>query len=105
MKLQNKVLLDMDGKPMLSNETTLTVALVLMTCALSAPDPKDEKPRTEEEIAARHKVAEQLRNVAENESFDLPFDMAAKLRADLGRMWAVIVAGQVIRLMDGDLDK
>ena len=100
MKLQNKVLVDLNNDPIKAGEETLTVATVLMNAAISAPGEKGE-PRTKEEIAKREELARYLREVGTTESFELPLDMAVKLLDDVARVWVVLIAGQVINLVNG----
>ena len=104
MKLTNKVLSDFDGNQIMAGEEPLTLANVLMNSAASAPDPKAETARTPEDVAKRHALAESLRKVGVGETFDLPLDVAMMLREDVTRIWVVVVAGQVIRLLDGSLE-
>jgi len=99
VKIQNKVLVDLKGEPISAGDVSLTVATVLINCALCAP--ADNKPRAAKDVAGRYDLAIQLNRLAENEFIDIPVEAAAGLKDDMLRLYATIVSGPMLLVLDG----
>ncbi len=99
MYVKNKTLVDLKGQPIMSGDVPMTVAVVLVNCALS-PTPNGQ-PRAATDVASRYDLAIRLNNLAEDEQIDIPTDMLAKLKEDMLRVYATIIAGQMLPILDG----
>lgn len=105
MKIVNRELLDMEGNPIMSGDVTMTVANVLMNCALAQPPASPQGVPQEvpssKESAERYELAVMLGKTGVNESFDLTLDQIAMLDKDLRRIYSTIVAGQILSILNG----
>jgi hypothetical protein len=105
MKIVNKVLLDLAGNEIKAGDTPMTVANVLMNCAL-APRPEAEQGKeadipSSKEATERYELAVMLGKTGVGESFDLTLDQIATLDKDLRRIYTTIVSGQVLSIING----
>lgn len=99
MKIVNSALVDMTGNVIKSGDVDLTVAIVLVNCALS-PTP-DGKTRSKSEVASRYDLALRLNALKLGESIDIPVEMVAQFTDDVLRVYTTIIAGQMLPILDG----
>lgn len=99
MQVKNKQLFDLNGNPIKAGDVELTVAVVLVNCAL-APT-ADGRPRAATDVASRYDLAIRLNKLALDESIEIAVDLMSRLKEDVLRVYATIVAGQMLPIMDG----
>jgi hypothetical protein len=99
MKIVNKLLLDLTGAPIKAGDIDLSIATVLVNCAL-APTANGQ-PRPASEVAGRYDLAVSLHRLKIDESIDISPEMLVKLKEDMLRVYATIVAGQMLPVLDG----
>ena len=104
MKIVNKALIDLDGNVIRVGDVELTVATVIVGCALApmAQTP-DNKTREEAEIKARGDLAAIVHKAAIGESFDISPEMMVELKKDLRRLFSTLIAWRMLPIMDGDV--
>lgn len=103
MKVKNVVLVDLKGEPLKINPNKeserLTLAECLQAAALAQPaNPQDH--RDHKTVAKRYVFAMEMEKLMTDEEFDLDYDFYMTLRPDLMRIWTVVVAGQVMTLVE-----
>lgn len=106
MQIVNKVLTDLDGKAIPTqtqpgvvpsdDAPSLTVARVLLNAALS---PAQGQPYSPEKNSERYVLAMVLHKLADNETFELSVELAADLKKDIMKMYAPLVAGQMVPIL------
>jgi hypothetical protein len=99
MYVKNRPLVDLAGKSIMSGDVPMTVANVLVNCAL-APTANGQ-PRPQTEVASRYDLALRLNGLAEGEQIDIAPEMIVKLKEDMLRIYATIIAGQMLPILDG----
>ena len=99
MQVVNKPLIDLNKAAIKSGDVELTVAVVLVNCAL-APTGNGQQ-RSPKDIADRYELAIRLNSLKVDESFDITPELMVSLKDDLCRVYATIVAGQMLPIMDG----
>jgi hypothetical protein len=103
MKIVNKALTDLDNNVIKAGDIELTVATVIINCALSPmPPTPDGKTREEAEIKARGDLAAIVNKAAIGESFDVSPEMVVELKKDLRRLFSTLIAWRMLPIMDGN---
>lgn len=100
MQIVNRELFDLNGNPIKSGDIDMTVAVVLVNCAL-APTP-DGKSRSESDVASRWELALRVNKTAVGESFDVAPELIVKLKEDVLRVYTTIIAGQMLPILNGN---
>lgn len=103
MQVKNVVLCDLKGEPLKINPNKeserLTVAECLQAAALAQPvNPQDH--RDAKNVLKRYMFAMEMEKLSVDEMFELDLDFYMSLRPDLMRIWTVVVAGQVMQLVE-----
>ena len=108
MKFINSAYRDLDGNPVrippqpglapAESDPELTVAKSLVQAALASPV---GAPYSAEKSAGRFVLALELHKAKLDEEIEVPSDLIADLKADILRLYAPIVAGQFVTLLDG----
>lgn len=99
MKIQNKRLVDLSGAIIKSGDVELTVAAVLVNCALMPAD--GGKGYSSSITATRYDTAIQLNRLVVDESIELSIDVISMLLNDVLRAYTPIIAGQVQIALNG----
>jgi hypothetical protein len=101
LKIVNTALVDMTGNVIKAGDVDMTVAIVLVNCALSATP--DGKTRSKTEVASRYDLALRLNVLKLGDSIDIPVEMVARLTDDVLRVYTTIIAGQMLPVLDGQV--
>jgi len=105
MKVVNKELLDMEGKPIVLGDVTMTVAKVLMNVALAPEPPKDpDKPPknlSADDQRTWWEFAIKVNSVALNESFEVTAEQIVKIKDRLPYLYTTIITGQLAAILEG----
>jgi hypothetical protein len=110
MKIVNANIVDLDGKVIkagtegLGNSLDLTVAVVLVNCAL-APVPQTQQgaapARKQTDIAWRYDLALAVHKAKIGDEIELTPEQVVALKDDLLRLYTPIVCGQMLIVLDG----
>jgi hypothetical protein len=109
MKVQNSVLLDLEGEPLkqslpglpVTDEAPpLTLADVVTSVLLSRH--QGQSPLSPAQNVTRWKLAKALADVAVDSDFVLPNELVPEIQQGLTMLYGPIVAGQAIDLLEGN---
>jgi len=103
--VKNKILVGLDGVALKNNEPgrteeDLTVAKVLVNCCLTPPA-AGAQPYSGAKTIARYEGAVRLSRAAADEDVELPLDLVVDLKNDVLRLYAPIIGGQLLPILEG----